>query len=255
MVPEDSKAVSQEDLESMTPEMLVERARKFYLRYGEEVEQIAELLEIKLKQLALAYTISNKLPKKAISISTRVKSEQSFLKKLENKGWPYFYIPTEVVKDLVGARVVCWFQDDCYGFLEFLKQSNHLTLADNNIRPIKDYILTPQNAGYRAIHVFADLTYDSVKSKDDIVGVVPDKILCEIQVRSKLQDAWGDITHEFFYKAKDAGVNHKDYEGLLSTLADNLAVQDKTFLKFRDAYQRLIDEKMKDGKREGFAAE
>lgn len=239
----------------MTPEELRERTRKFYARYGEEVEQISELLEIKLKQLALAYTISNKLPKEAVSIATRVKSEQSFLKKLENKGWPEFYVPTEIAKDLVGARVVCWFVDDCYGFLDFLKQSNHVSIVEDDLKPIKDYIAKPQEAGYRAIHIFADLIYDRVKSIDDSVNIVPDNMLCEIQVRSKLQDAWGDITHEFFYKAKNVGVRHDDYESLLSSLADNLAVQDKTFLKFRNAYQKLIDQKMKDGIREGFSAE
>jgi len=238
----------------MTPEELKARANRFYNRYGEEIEQIAELLEIKLKQLALAYTINNNLPKEAIIISTRVKKEQSFIKKLENKGWPEFYKVTEVAKDIIGARVVCWFVDDCYGFLDFLKQSNHLTVVEKDLTAIKDYILNPQPAGYRAIHVFADLTYDSVKNTDGKVDVIPNQMLCEIQVRSKLQDAWGDITHEFFYKAKNVGVSHDEYEGLLSSLAENLAVQDKTFLKFRNAYQKLIDEKLATGVREGFNA-
>lgn len=239
----------------MTPDELKERARRFYERYGEEVEQIAELLEIKLKQIALAYTINNKLPKEAITVSTRVKKQASFLNKLENRGWPEFYKPTEIAKDLVGARVVCWFVDDCYNFLDFLKKSNHLTVVEEDLQPIKDYIANPQPAGYRAIHVFADVTYDRVKTIDDDVDIVPQEMLCEVQVRSKLQDAWGDITHEFFYKAKNVGVSHAEYEGLLSSLADNLAVQDKTFMKFRNAYQKLIDEKMAEGKREGFSAE
>jgi putative GTP pyrophosphokinase len=236
----------------LTPSELEARAKRFYNRYGEEIEQIAELLEIKLKQLALAYTINNKLPKEAIAISTRVKNEQSFLKKLENKKWPQFYKVTEVAKDIIGARVVCWFVDDCYGFLAFLKQTNHLEIANKDLMPIKDFISEPQAAGYRAIHVFADLTYDSVKNTNGKVDVIPNKMLCEIQVRSKLQDAWGDITHEFFYKAKNLGIFHDDYEGLLSSLADNLEVQDKTFMKFRNAYQKLIDEKMAIGIREGF---
>jgi putative GTP pyrophosphokinase len=205
-----------------------------------------------LKQLALAYTINNKLPKEAIIISTRVKKEQSFLNKLKKKGWPDFYKVTEVAKDLIGARVVCWFVDDCFEFLEFLKQSNHLTIVEKDLTPIKDYISNPQPAGYRAIHIFADLTYDSVKNTNGKVDVIPNQMLCEVQVRSKLQDAWGDITHEFFYKAKDAGISHDDYEGLLSSLADNLAVQDKTFTRFRGAYQKLIDEKVAVGTREGF---
>ncbi|MGR3304441.1 MAG: GTP pyrophosphokinase [Candidatus Scalindua sp.] len=237
----------------MIPTELKSRAIRFFERYGEEVEQIAELLEIKLKQLALAYTINNKLPKEAITIKTRVKKLSSFLKKLEDQGWPDFYYPTEVAKDLIGARVVCWFVDDCYGFLDFLKQSNHLKVQEEDLRPIKDYIKNPKPAGYRALHVFADITYDSVQKKDESVAVIPNAILCEVQVRTKLQDAWGDITHEFFYNAKNIGVFHEDDERLLSSLADNLAVQDKTLLRFRNAYQKLIDKKMVEGNREGFS--
>lgn len=86
------------------------RVHRFYARYGKEVEQIAELLQIRLKQLALAYTLNNKLPAEAVRVSARVKTIEPFLKKLENDNWPTFYYPTEVVRDLIGARVVCWFR-------------------------------------------------------------------------------------------------------------------------------------------------
>lgn len=241
--------------EKLTPDELRIRAVKFYGRYGKEIEQIAELLQIKLKQLALAYTLDNRLPAEAIKITTRVKSLDSFLKKLEIDGWPTFYYPTEVVKDLIGARVVCWFVDDCYGILDFIKASNHFSVASDATHPVKDFIKTPQLAGYRAVHVFADVTYDSVQRVGAGVTVKPKDILCEIQIRSKLQDAWGDITHEFFYKAKTRGVKNDDLETFLADVSDRLAQEDKTLLKFRNTYQRLTDEKTQEGKREGFRDE
>src|SRR5437870_1372108 len=91
------------------------RVERFYARYGSEIDQIAELLAIKLRQIALAYTIEHKLPKEAVRVSARVKSIASFLKKLESDGWPSFYYPTEVIKDLIGARVVVWFLSDVEG--------------------------------------------------------------------------------------------------------------------------------------------
>src|ERR1700730_3133421 len=94
--------------EPLSESELRARTTRFYGRYGSELERIAELLQIKLKQLALAYTLNNRLPPEAVQVTTRVKSLESFLKKLEADGWPTFYYPTEVVKDLVGARVVCW---------------------------------------------------------------------------------------------------------------------------------------------------
>jgi putative GTP pyrophosphokinase len=228
------------------------RAIRFYGRYGKELEQIAELLQIKIKQLAFAYTLNNHLPSEAVKITTRVKSLESFLKKLEKDGWPTFYYPTEVVKDLIGARVVCWFVDDCYGVLDFIKNSNHFSVANEQTHPVKDFIETPQKAGYRAVHVFADVTYDSVQKVEGVVTVKPDQILCEIQIRTKLQDAWGDITHEFFYKAKASGVTNEDLEMFLADVSHRLAQEDKTLMKFRDSYLRLTDEKAQKGQREGF---
>ena len=238
--------------EKLTPDALRARVHRFYARYGKEIEQIAELLQIRLKQLALAYTINNKLPAEAVRVSTRVKNIDSFLKKLENDGWPYFYYPTQIVRDLIGARVVCWFVDDVYGMLDCIKASSHFSISD---RPVKDFIQSPQPAGYRALHVFSNTPYDSVVRGPDGVSVESKEFLCEIQIRSKLQDAWGDITHEFFYKAKAHGIQEPALELFLSEVAARLAQEDKTLMNFRDAYQRLTDEKTKAGVREGFKSD
>lgn len=72
----------------MTPDELKDRATRFYASYGAELEQVAELLRIRLKQLCLAYTINHRLPAEAIQVATRVKKLDSFLKKLERDGWP-----------------------------------------------------------------------------------------------------------------------------------------------------------------------
>ena len=72
-------------------------------------------MAIHLNQLALAYTIENNLPKEAVAVTTRMKSLGSFLKKLMRKGYPSFYNPTEIITDLIGGRVTCWFLEDCYG--------------------------------------------------------------------------------------------------------------------------------------------
>lgn len=235
----------------LTPEQLRERAIRFFNRYGKDLEQIKNLLEIRLTQLALAYTIDNSLPPEAIKISARAKSLSSFLKKLEKKGWPQFYYPTEVAGDLIGARVVCWFLDDCQGFLDLINSSTHLKLDSD----IENYIAEPKSSGYRSIHLIANIAYDSVQRVNGKVGISAEEMKCEVQIRTKLQDAWGDVTHEFHYKAKNSGVNDGDLESLLSDISDRLATEDKTLIKFRKAYQRLADEKTKNNLREGFRDE
>ena len=238
---------------TLTPSELKDRAVRFYDRYGSDLEQIRQLLNIRLTQLALAYTIDNQLPPEAITIATRVKTLRSFLRKLENKKWPQFYYPPEVVGDLVGARIVCWFIDDCSGIMKLIKSSNHLKVVGK----VEDYIKTPKASGYRSIHLNAKVGYDRVgrKSKSDQVVIRNEELPCEIQIRTKLQDAWGDVTHEFHYKAKNLGVDNKFYETILSEISARLAGEDKSLLTLRNAYQSLADEKLLNKTREGFRDE
>lgn len=221
---------------------------RFYSKYGAELDNIRVLLEVKLKQLCLAYTIQNQLPPEAMCVHTRVKSYNSAIKKLERKNWPSFYYPTEVITDLVGARIISWFIDDCYGILEFIKSSSQLSIIHDSI---EDYIQNPKPSGYRSIHALADLPYDSIKNDSGKINIVNDKLICEIQIRSKLQDAWGDITHEFHYKAKAAGIENSTYVSFLSDVASRLQLEDETLKRFRGVYQKLADEKTKNGERKG----
>jgi putative GTP pyrophosphokinase len=232
----------------LTTEELKKRAVRFFDRYGKDLEQIRQLLNIRLTQLALAYTIDNNLPYEAVMISTRVKTLKSFLSKLEKKGWPQFYYPTEVVEDLVGARVICWFIDDCEGMRKLISSSNHLKVKND----VEDYIKNPKPSGYRSIHLLANISYDSVQRSNGDVVLVNADMVCEIQIRTKLQDAWGDVTHEFHYKAKNSGVGNKTYEKIVSEISSRLANEDQLLLNLRDAYRSLADEKFQRKTREGF---
>lgn len=237
--------------EVLTPQELKERAIRFFDRYGKDLEHIRRLIEIRLSQLALAYTIRQKLPPEAVSISTRVKTLRSFLRKLKQNGWPQFYFASDVAGDLIGARVVCWFLDDCYGFMDLINSSPHLKLNGE----VEDYIKNPKRSGYRSIHLVADIAYDSVQRADSKIPIKAEHMKCEVQLRTKLQDAWGDITHEFHYKAKSLGVDNANYETFLCDVSNRLANEDQTLLKFRNVYQQLAEEKLANETREGFRDE
>src|SRR5215467_4462334 len=81
----------------------IARARRFFSRYGQELDSIRKLLEIRLDQVALAYTLEHNLPRESVFVCSRLKSLESFLKKLERKGWPDFYYPAAIATDLIGA--------------------------------------------------------------------------------------------------------------------------------------------------------
>ncbi|OEU56591.1 MAG: hypothetical protein BA862_03165 [Desulfobulbaceae bacterium S3730MH12] len=213
---------------AMTPKELSQRVVRFYHRYGEELESIRQLLHIQLDRLALACTLENCLPRKAIKVVSRTKELKNVLLKLEKNGWPEFCLPSEIIHDLIGARIICWFQDDCYGMLHLLQDSKRLTLLDDSI---EDYNKNPKASGYRAIHVLSDVTYDQIIHKGNKHQIVIGKMTCEIQIRTLFQDAWGELTHQMHYKIREQ--KRSKYNKLVSSLADRLYKEDKAALAIR----------------------
>jgi len=226
----------------MTPDQLSQRAVRFYHRYGEELEAIRQLLHIQLDQLALAATLESGLPRKAIKVLSRTKELKNFLLKLERLGWPDFYLPTEIIHDLVGARIVCWFQDDCYAMLNFLRESQRLALLPDSV---EDYNKTVKPSGYRAIHALAEVAYDQVVKKGDRHGIVTGSMTCEIQIRTMFQDAWGELTHEMHYKIDPQ--QSGQYNALVSGLADRLAVEDRAAMAIRETLREAKGIKQRTG--------
>lgn len=231
-----------EEQKQLTPEQLRERMVQFYARYKNEIEKVTKLLAIHLNQFALAYTIENKLPKEAVSVTTRMKSLESFLKKLMRRGYLSFYSPTEIITDLIGGRVTCWFLEDCYGMLNQINSSKKIKTRKDTL---EDYINQPKKAGYRSIHILADISYDAVvKDNSDIIKVDQRDFVCEIQIRTQLQDFWGDLTHEFHYTGKEFGENQSTYEKLVSEMANRFASEDHSTFALRNLYQSIAGENL-----------
>jgi putative GTP pyrophosphokinase len=219
-------------------DFLTERAISFFDYYGEELESISQVLKIRLGRLASAYTAENKLPREAVEVYSRVKSLRSFLGKLEKTNWPVFHYPTEVITDLIGARVICWFVDDCYGMLDYIQATKQFRIKP---RSLEDYIKDPKRTGYRAIHLLADVAYDRVKTYRKRRSVVEDTMICEIQIRTKLQDAWAEFTHEIHSKVP---ANFQaDYETAIADIAGRLATEDRSILAVRGILQRQTNKK------------
>jgi putative GTP pyrophosphokinase len=221
---------------------LTDRTIKFFDSYDEELESISQVLKIRLGGLASAYTTENKLPREAVVVHSRVKSLTSFLRKLEKMNWPMFDHPTEVITDLIGARVICWFVDDCYGMLDYIQATKQFLIKP---RSLEDYIRDPKPTGYRAIHILADVSYDRVKTHKKRRTVVEDRMICEIQIQTKLQNAWSEFTHEVHSKVPTEF--QPDYDTAIADIANNLAVEDRSALVVREILQRLAEKREPDG--------
>jgi putative GTP pyrophosphokinase len=67
-----------------------------------------------------------------------------------------------------------------------------------------------------------------------------EKIICEIQVRTKLMDVWADLTHEFHYKSKLVGIEDQHLEKVLASQANRFYSEDESFIAIRDLYQKIF---------------
>jgi putative GTP pyrophosphokinase len=152
-----------------------------------------------------------------------------FLTKLEKINWPMFSYPTEVIMDIIDARVICWFVDDCYGMLNCIQATTQFRFQPGSL---EDYIREPKRTGYRAIHLLADVSYDRVKTYNMQRTVVEDSMICDIQIRAKLQDAWAEFTHDVNLKVPSDF--QADYETAIVEIARRPAAEDWSALAVRE---------------------
>ncbi|WP_405892007.1 RelA/SpoT domain-containing protein [Streptomyces sp. NBC_01527] len=140
----------------------------------------------------------------------------------------------EVIDDLVGLRVTCNNQSDVARVRDLLKV---LPVSDGAIGSVlaqesgswKDYASDPKPTGYRAVHVNLQTAIS--------LGVDWHLVTCELQVRTLLQDGWGELTHEDTYKPGS------EPPALVRTLsrrmADLLAAVDDIAQDLREELDRL----------------
>ncbi|RXT29848.1 hypothetical protein B5P46_01935 [Rhizobium leguminosarum] len=147
--------------------------------------------------------------------AVRIKTLPSIRKKAEKHGWG----PEHALwfcSDLIGCRVVCNNVEDAYRFVELLKEALPIFPQKPEVQ---DQIAVPNGAGYRALH----LNFGLDVGKHPLS---PMRYPCEVQVRTRLQDAWAELSHDDIYKAEGLPDDLRDrFRDLAITLmaADTIA--------------------------------
>ncbi|MGH3425168.1 MAG: GTP pyrophosphokinase [Nocardioidaceae bacterium] len=95
-----------------------------------------------------------------------------------------------IIDDIVGTRIVCKTLRDIEIVDEAIR--SHCGRKLKMAREPDDYLHHPKESGYRSLHHKL-----SVPVND---GGSWSRIVCEVQVRTRMQDAWGELTHENSYK-------------------------------------------------------
>ena len=175
-------------------------------RGGERLEQL-------LKGVVLA--IEDKDLVRARVLPVRIKEFPNLQRKAEKKRWN----AGEAMScgDLVGGRVVCSNLEDVRRFAELLKEHLPSYWGEFEQCDVQDYIQKPNIGGYRAVHLNFRL---DVFTGTFQVNTVP----CEVQIRSRLQDTWAELTHDDIYKQPDLP---EDLQARAKDLAEVLTAADR----------------------------
>lgn len=148
-------------------------------------ETALKKLESKLKVINDEFDILGNNPIDYIKI--RMKSLSSITDKLKRKKLDINANNTFILKDVVGARIICDFIDDVYKVIDKIKTEKDIVILEE-----KDYIRKPKESGYRGYHIIIciPITIDGIKKN----------INAEIQIRTKAMDFWASSEHKLNYK-------------------------------------------------------
>ena len=140
--------------------------------------------------------------------------------------------------DMMGIRVICAFLED----LSEVEQQ----IKDNFVVKEVEYKGAQQSFrefGYESVHVLVSIPKDCMPKKCELP--LPDSLVCEIQIRTILQDAWAEVEHELIYKI-DFNPFDMPLRRKLASINASLTLADITFQEIRDyqnKLQRELDER------------
>lgn len=183
---------------------------------------------------ALVELLSDRDRTRIRSASGRVKSKSRTWRKINQPRYEGRISTLDdipgVVDDLVGLRVTCINVRDIdmvQTALDALPRvpGHGLWLDPTSER---DYVSEPKESGYRGWHVNLGIAVDDIA------------VLCELQVRTLLQDSWGELTHIDTY-SKDGEL--PPLVDVLSTrMADLLSILDDIAEDLRTELDRIDQE-------------
>lgn len=137
-----------------------------------------------------------------------------------------------VISDLLGIRVVCPFMEEIAAIESMIRNEFDVIEVER-----KGDDLSYSEFGYSSVHLLVQLPRD-IRDSFHLSG----RWVCEVQLRTILQDAWAEVEHELVYKAEltplDAKLRRK-----LAALNANLTLSDIIFQEIRD-YQRSMQSKL-----------
>ena len=195
-----------------------------YDRYKPELTDTVTKIENRLKNLLKV----NSAP----SFKSRVKGFNSYYRKLlrikpESLGKQ----DLPVLTDMIGIRIICAFLEDLSVVEKQIVDNFEIVEIER-----KGADRTFSEFGYESTHILINIP-DELKNE----SILPPGLVCEIQIRTILQDAWAEVEHELVYKSEfspfDLPLKRK-----LASMNASLSLADIIFQEIRDYQNKLNKE-------------
>ena len=174
----------------------------------------------------------------------RVKSFNSYYKKvLRLKSYQNVASDSLIyLTDMMGIRMICAFLEDINIALNQIKEIFEIKEVE-----VKGAEKKFSEFGYESIHVLIKIPESckpKLEGKYENLKPVSEEIVCEIQIRTILQDAWAEVEHELIYKTEFSPFD-KPLRRKLASLNASLTLADITFQEIRD-YQNKLQKELED---------
>jgi putative GTP pyrophosphokinase len=182
-----------------------------------ELQQLAQEIRLILERHGLTPTIKH-----------RIKSFDAYYEKLRKINRTEVGKRLRPINDFFGLRVICPFIEDTEIVAGLI--ATHCEVLDTESKASQ--------------HSFREFGYDSVHQTIRLSTQHRGRMLpgtrkvCEIQLRTILQDAWAEVEHELVYKS-DIALPNQSIRRKLASLNATLTLSDLIFQEIRD-YQKEL---------------
>ena len=167
----------------------------------------------------------------SFTVKHRVKRFEAYFDKLVKMSRHEQGSDAAAITDILGLRIVCPFLEDLDVVEKLIKSNfNVVELERKGLRhSIGEF-------GYDAVHFL--IRIDPIYRRVELPFTAH---VCEVQLRTTLQDAWAEVEHELIYKS-DITMPNASIRRKLASLNATLTLSDLIFQEIRD-YQKEIRER------------
>jgi putative GTP pyrophosphokinase len=171
-------------VDTLTPE-LKSMWEKEYRKSGHIYEKMVD---------EVLYTLVHALDREGIKYHnvlcrpTKIKTLESLCDKVNRKRIKD--VDFSAVEDIAGVRVICLYRSDLQKVAEVISKNFEVVKEDTSrTRTVQPFGYSSDHYIVRFPNTYKGLRYDDLKG-----------LLCEIQVRTILMDAWASVSHHLDYK-------------------------------------------------------